>query len=62
MNDHWICGQCNKELKQGKVQLRYLGKVFATDILKCPVCGMVIVTEEMATGKFAEAEQIIEDK
>jgi CYTH domain-containing protein len=57
-----MCGRCNKKLEQGKVQIRYLGKVFAIDVFKCPSCGMVMVTEEIAMGKIAEAEQLLEDK
>jgi predicted RNA-binding Zn-ribbon protein involved in translation (DUF1610 family) len=62
MKDHWTCGRCNKELEQGKVQIRYLGKVFTIDLFKCPSCGTTMVTEDIATGKMAEAEQILEDK
>jgi hypothetical protein len=40
----------------------YLGSVFSLDLLKCPGCGAVVVTEEIAAGKMAEAEQILEDK
>jgi ribosomal protein S27AE len=58
----WICGKCGQGLKPEKVQVQYLGSVFTTDLLKCPSCGAVLVTEEIALGKMAELEQIIEDK
>jgi hypothetical protein len=28
----------------------------------CPGCSSILIDEELATGKMAEAEQIIEDK
>lgn len=62
MKDDWMCTRCNRKLEGGKAQIRYLGKVFAIDVLKCPSCGMVMITEEIAMGKMAEAEQLLEDK
>jgi hypothetical protein len=62
MKNGWTCERCNKKLGPGKAQIRYLGKVFTVDVLKCPSCGMVMITEETATGRIAEAEQLLEDK
>jgi hypothetical protein len=62
MKNGWTCGRCNKKLEPGKAQIRYLGKVFTVDVLKCPSCGMVMITEETAMGRIAEAEQLLEDK
>jgi hypothetical protein len=28
----------------------------------CPKCGLVLITEELAMGKMAEAEKALEDK
>jgi hypothetical protein len=58
----WICVECNQGLKLEKVQVQYLGSVFTTDLLRCPGCGVVLITEEIAFGKFAQLEQVIEDK
>ena len=60
--DGWMCEKCNERLETGKTQIRYLGKAFAVDVLKCPSCGMVMITEDVAVGKIAEAEQLLEDK
>jgi hypothetical protein len=60
--NQWICERCNKKLERGKAQIGYLGSLFTVDILKCPMCGIVMVTEEMAVNKMAEAEQLLEDK
>ena len=58
----WICGNCGTALEVSKVQISYMGSVFVIDLPKCPGCGMVLVTEEMALGKMAKAEQLLEDK
>lgn len=58
----WLCGKCGLPLELGKVQVTYLGNVFSIDLPKCSGCGTVMVTEEIALGKMAEAEQIVEDK
>jgi hypothetical protein len=39
-----------------------LRTIFALDLPACPRCGMILVAEELATGKMAEAEQALEDK
>jgi len=58
----WICAKCSRALEPEKVQVQYLGSVFTTDLLRCPGCGEVLVTEEIALGKMAKLEQVIEDK
>ncbi len=60
--DEWICEKCSLPLTAGKTQAFYLGSAFSLAVLTCPGCGMVLVTEEMAVAKMAEAEQILEDK
>jgi hypothetical protein len=46
----------------GKVTASYLGSEFPVDLLKCPKCGFVFVSEDLALGKMAEVEQTLEDK
>jgi hypothetical protein len=58
----WLCARCNRKPENAKVQVEYLGSVFTVDLPRCPVCGLVMISEEMASGKMAEAEQILEDK
>jgi hypothetical protein len=36
--------------------------VFRLELPTCPSCGMVLVPEELATGKMLEVEKILEDK
>jgi len=58
----WICGKCGEPLVAATVRVRYLGATLSIELLKCPKCGTAMVTEEVATGKMAEAEQALEDK
>lgn len=60
--DEWICNRCKVPLKVQKVRLQYLRTIFAHDLPACPQCGMILIDEELATGKMAEAEQVLEDK
>jgi hypothetical protein len=58
----WMCNKCNETLGIQKVRLQYMRMIFALDLPSCPKCGMFLISEELATGKMAEAEQILEDK
>jgi len=58
----WECGRCNRVLEMDKVSASYLGSRFTVDMLRCPECGMVYVPEELAVGKMAEVERLLEDK
>lgn len=58
----WICNRCQAPLEVRKVRLQYFRTVFAFHLPTCPRCGMVLVVEELATGKMSEAEQALEDK
>jgi hypothetical protein len=58
----WICNQCRVPLEVRTVRLQYLRTIFALDLAACPGCGMILIDEELATGKMAEAEQALEDK
>jgi len=58
----WICNRCNLPLELQKIRLQYFRVIFALDLPACPGCGMILIDEELATGKMAEAEQVLEDK
>ena len=58
----WICNLCGIPVKVQTVRLQYLRTIFALDLPACPQCGMIVIDEELAVGKMAEAEQILEDK
>lgn len=58
----WRCGQCGAGLEAAMVTVEYLGNEFTTELPRCPRCGLVMISEELALGKMAEVEQILEDK
>jgi len=58
----WTCNRCGVPVEVQTVRLQYSRTIFALDLPACPRCGMVLIDEELATGKMAEAEQILEDK
>lgn len=57
-----ICAACNVSLEVGKVEASYLGQTFLVDLPRCPRCGVVYVSEDLATGKMLKVEQALEDK
>ncbi len=57
-----ICAKCNVLLETGKVNISYLGNTFPVDLMKCPKCKQVFVPEDLALGKMAQVEKLLEDK
>jgi hypothetical protein len=58
----WTCRGCGRALEARTVTVEYMGNRFTTDLPTCPRCGFVMISEEVALGKMAEVEQILEDK
>jgi len=58
----WICDKCCRELRLSKVKVQYLGGNFEVELMKCPECGNVYISEELALGKMLEVEKELEDK
>jgi predicted RNA-binding Zn-ribbon protein involved in translation (DUF1610 family) len=58
----WSCAACGGELEIVKVGFTYMKGNFEVDLPACSSCGQVLVSEELATGKMADAERILEDK
>ena len=58
----WICDSCNRPLETVKVGFTYMKGNFEVPLLACPCCGLVMIPEELAMGRMAEAERILEDK
>ncbi|MHC1727003.1 MAG: DVU_1557 family redox protein [Syntrophobacteraceae bacterium] len=57
-----FCLKCGLPMEPGKVNISYLNGMFPVDLLKCPKCGLVFIPEELAVGKMAEVEKLLEDK
>ncbi|MHC1743188.1 MAG: DVU_1557 family redox protein [Syntrophobacteraceae bacterium] len=58
----WMCLKCEVPLESSKVGVSYLGSTFPVDLLRCPRCGLTMIPEELALGKMAEVEKLLEDK
>ena len=58
----WLCSKCGLTLQVGKVNVSYLGSMFPVDLYRCSGCGQVFIPEDLATGKMAEVEKLLEDK
>jgi hypothetical protein len=58
----WSCDACGGTLAIVKVGFTYMKGNFEVDLPACRDCGLVLVSEELATGKMADAERILEDK
>jgi hypothetical protein len=59
---NWLCARCSVSLESGKVNVSYLGSMFPVDLLRCPRCSQVFIPEDLALGKMAEVEKLLEDK
>jgi hypothetical protein len=49
-------------LKARRTVFSYLGNSLTHEVLCCPKCGQVFIPAELADGKMAEAEKLMEDK
>ncbi len=58
----WSCASCGKPLETVKVAFTYMKGNFEVPLPACSTCGLVMIPEDLATGKMAEAERILEDK
>jgi len=58
----WSCASCGNPLEIVKVGFTYMKGNFEVPLPACTGCGLVMIPEELATGKMAEAERILEDK
>ena len=58
----WMCSKCGVELVPKSTVFSYMGMTFAHDVLRCPICGKVFIQKELADGKMAEVEQLMEEK
>jgi hypothetical protein len=57
-----LCLRCDLPMEMGKIGISYMGNSFPVDLPRCPGCGQVYVQEELALGRMAEVEKLLEDK
>jgi hypothetical protein len=62
MTDGWGCGKCGARLAPKNTTFSYMDMTFSYETPCCPECGMVFISKELADGKMAEVEQMMEDK
>jgi len=60
--EDWFCGKCGVSLESAKVEVSYMGSKYPVELPRCPRCGIVFVPEQLALGKMAQIEQLLEDK
>ncbi len=58
----WHCDRCRTPLEVQTVRLQYMQSIFPINLPACSSCGFILIDEELAIGKVAEAEQALEDK
>jgi hypothetical protein len=58
----WTCATCAVRLETRKVEVAYRGSKYPVELPRCPICGTVFVSEQLALGKMAQVEQLLEDK
>lgn len=57
-----ICCKCNEELISQKITFEYMGITMNHELPCCPSCGVLFISEELASGKIAEVEMQLEEK
>jgi hypothetical protein len=58
-----VCRSCdNGELGFFKNHVEYLGSRFDVVLPQCKNCGMIYISPDIARGRMAEVEKILEDK
>ncbi len=58
----WVCATCGKPLALAPVELEYMESLFTVELPCCAECGFVLIPEDLALGKMAEVESLLEDK
>ncbi len=62
MENKWTCRRCGVPLEKKKVVFEDLNNSMSHELLRCPRCGAVLIPAELAEGKMADAETLLEDK
>ena len=57
-----LCARCDVPLEKSEARFEYLGHKFTNPAPKCPICGMVYISEALTLGRIAEVETMLEDK
>jgi predicted RNA-binding Zn-ribbon protein involved in translation (DUF1610 family) len=58
----WRCSKCGETLVMKKNVFHYMGRSFGHEVPTCPKCGKMFISKELAEGRMAEVEALMEDK
>lgn len=56
------CGICGCKLEPAGVSFSYLDSKFALTAMRCPKCGNIFISEELADGRIHYTESFLEDR
>jgi len=56
------CGRCGVVLVPKQTTFSYMGRTFGHEVPTCPKCGKPFISRELAEGRMAEVEVLLEDK
>jgi uncharacterized protein with PIN domain len=56
-----ICLACNEKMVLGKVEVNYLDYIYPVELMTCPKCGQVYISEEVQK-KMLSVEDTLEEK
>jgi len=56
------CAKCDRQFEIATVKIGYMKETFEVEMLQCPQCKQVYVSEDLALGKMARVEKELEDK
>jgi predicted RNA-binding Zn-ribbon protein involved in translation (DUF1610 family) len=57
-----ICNRCGVPLENRKALFEYMNRTYSHPVPVCPKCGKVYISRELAEGRMAEIETLLEDK
>jgi predicted RNA-binding Zn-ribbon protein involved in translation (DUF1610 family) len=57
-----LCFACGVPLEPRRTAFTYLDHAFTAEVPRCPRCGQVFISEELARGRIKDAEMQLEDK
>ena len=58
----WRCAKCGEKLVMKRNVFHYMGRSFGHEVPTCPKCGKMFISKELAEGRMAEVEALMEDK
>jgi uncharacterized protein with PIN domain len=57
-----ICEPCQVAMEPIEAHFTYLKRTFKHKVLRCPVCGQIYISEQLAKGRMREVEVALEEK